>query len=116
METNLGVLESTLFEDGLLHRHNIAQTLQMAPSHELYHPDIHFDPLASTISLILLIFAAAVASDRILGLSRFWIKAMRRWQESGAYAERIKILEVRRRLEGQFENDRDSFDVDKEGD
>ena len=112
LETNLGVLESTLTDGTRLDR----DALQMALSHEVYHPDMRFDSGAGTASLLVLILVAAIASDRILGLTRLWFTAVRHWQESRAYAERTKILEVRRRLEGQFGSDDDDFGMEKDDD
>ena len=75
------------------------------PDLDAFQPGVHFDGLAISGSLILLVVLLGIALERVLGLDRFLVDIATKWKFEKLARERRKELEDRARLERMYEKD-----------
>lgn len=100
--SNLGSLSGTV---------RIDDEAQSFANVQLVSPDsfaeqgIYFDAGAVGASLLLLVILLGLSFERILGLDRVIMKALKAWKSNRAYEKRNEIIDARQQLEQLWSKD-----------
>jgi hypothetical protein len=81
-----------------------AQAMLEAPSRD-FTGGLYFDGPAVFGSLVLFSLMIALAFGRVLGLDQYVTKTMKTWREERRDKERWEVIEARKRLERQYEEE-----------
>ena len=81
-----------------------ARAMLEAPSRE-FTGGLYFDGPAVFGSLVLLSLMIALSFGRVLGLDQYLTKVLKAWREEKRERERWEVIEARKRLERQYEEE-----------